>query len=52
MLQNIKAKKENLILEGIISAVDMHRQAMQLVYSILIYMCMCVCGIRKKGQNP
>jgi len=30
-LENIKMKKENLILKGIISAVDMHRQAMKLV---------------------
>ncbi|XP_025270104.1 uncharacterized protein LOC109610098 [Camponotus floridanus] len=29
-LENIKMKKENLILKGIISAVDMHRQAMKL----------------------
>ncbi|XP_025270206.1 uncharacterized protein LOC109609838 isoform X2 [Camponotus floridanus] len=30
MLGNIKWKKENLILKGIISAIDIHRQAMQL----------------------
>jgi len=34
-LGNIKWKKENLILKGIISAVDIHRQAMKLViYSL------------------
>ncbi|XP_019882171.2 uncharacterized protein LOC112639659 [Camponotus floridanus] len=30
MLKNIKSKKENSILEGIISAVNIHRQAMKL----------------------
>ncbi|XP_025270107.1 uncharacterized protein LOC105252682 [Camponotus floridanus] len=35
MLQNIKAKKGNLILEGIISAVDIHRQAMKLSRRLL-----------------
>jgi len=31
MLENIKPRKENLMLKGIISAVDIHRQAMKLV---------------------
>ncbi|XP_025270111.1 uncharacterized protein LOC109610303 [Camponotus floridanus] len=30
MLENIKSRKENLILEGIISAINIHRQAMKL----------------------
>jgi len=30
-LENIKSKKENSILKGIISAVNIHRQAMKLV---------------------
>jgi len=34
-LRNIKWKKENLTLKGLISAIDMHRQAMKLViYSL------------------
>ncbi|XP_025270180.1 uncharacterized protein LOC112639653 isoform X1 [Camponotus floridanus] len=50
MLQNIEATKGNLILEGIISAVDMHRQAMKLSRLLLSTMetmmfCLIILGV-------
>ncbi|XP_025270108.1 uncharacterized protein LOC105252683, partial [Camponotus floridanus] len=56
MLQNIKATKGNLILEGIISAVDMHRQAMKLCRLLLstmetIMFCLILLGVITLSLN-
>lgn len=37
MLENINAKNEKVIFEGLICAIDMHRHAMELVCKNYIY---------------
>ncbi|XP_019885134.2 odorant receptor 47a-like [Camponotus floridanus] len=56
MLENIKPRKENLMLKGIISAVDIHRQAIKLSNCLVskietMMLCLIICGVLTLSLN-